>query len=174
MVFWLRSRRLATPMFVRSGFLLQAPERNKISWNRASSILLCRHEAGRRRPFRFSRLEIRAHVGLTGTAAMEITNFKDMYIAELQELVSVESQLSDALLRMARAAAHPTLKELLVHHRADHAHQQRHVCVQRRGERLGEHRRGERLRHPKRQCLQHRSVGEPADQRGDGRGRPRS
>ena len=27
-----------------------------------------------------------------GTIAMEINNFKDMYLAELQELVSVESQ----------------------------------------------------------------------------------
>jgi ferritin-like metal-binding protein YciE len=50
---------------------------------------------------------------------MEITNFKDMYIAELQELVSVEGQLLDALLRMAGAAAHPALKDLLVHHRAE-------------------------------------------------------
>jgi ferritin-like metal-binding protein YciE len=50
---------------------------------------------------------------------MEIRNFKDMYLAELQELVSVEAQLADALLRMAGAAAHSALKELLVHHRAE-------------------------------------------------------
>ncbi|MDB5636966.1 MAG: hypothetical protein JWP51_1874 [Bradyrhizobium sp.] len=50
---------------------------------------------------------------------MEIRNFKDMYLAELQELASVEEQLSDALLRMAGAATHPTLKRLLVHHRAE-------------------------------------------------------
>jgi ferritin-like metal-binding protein YciE len=54
-----------------------------------------------------------------GMTAMEINNFKDMYIAELQELVSAESQLSDALLRMAGAAAHPALKDLLLHHRAE-------------------------------------------------------
>ena len=48
---------------------------------------------------------------------MKINNFRDMHIAELQELVSVESQLSDALLRMAGAAAHPALKDLLLHHR---------------------------------------------------------
>jgi ferritin-like metal-binding protein YciE len=54
-----------------------------------------------------------------GIAAMEINNFKDMYIAELQELESVESQLADALLRMAGAAAHPALKDLLVHHRGE-------------------------------------------------------
>src|SRR5438045_9435681 len=41
-----------------------------------------------------------------------------MYLAELQELVSVESQLADALLRMAGAATHPALKDLLIHHRA--------------------------------------------------------
>jgi hypothetical protein len=33
---------------------------------------------------------------------MEISNFKDMYLAELQELVSVEGQLADALLRDKR------------------------------------------------------------------------
>src|SRR5258707_10088070 len=50
---------------------------------------------------------------------MEISNFKDMYIAELQELVSVESQLADVLLRMAGAAAHPALKDLLIHHHGE-------------------------------------------------------
>jgi ferritin-like metal-binding protein YciE len=54
-----------------------------------------------------------------GIATMEIRNFSDMYIAELQELVSVESQLADALLRMAGAASHPALKRLLLHHRAE-------------------------------------------------------
>jgi ferritin-like metal-binding protein YciE len=48
---------------------------------------------------------------------MKINHFRDMYVAELQELVSVESQLSDALLRMAGAAAHPALKDLLLDHR---------------------------------------------------------
>jgi ferritin-like metal-binding protein YciE len=50
---------------------------------------------------------------------MEITNFKDMYIAELQELVSVEDQLAEGLLRMAGVASHPALKEALIHHREE-------------------------------------------------------
>jgi ferritin-like metal-binding protein YciE len=50
---------------------------------------------------------------------MEIGSFKDMFVAELQELTSVEGQLADALLRMAGAASHPALKRLLVHHRAE-------------------------------------------------------
>jgi ferritin-like metal-binding protein YciE len=50
---------------------------------------------------------------------MEISNFKDMYLAELQELVSVEAQLADALLRMAAAASHPALKDALVDHHAE-------------------------------------------------------
>jgi len=50
---------------------------------------------------------------------MEITNFKDMYVAELQELASVEAQLADALLRMAGAASNPALKRVLIHHRAE-------------------------------------------------------
>jgi ferritin-like metal-binding protein YciE len=54
---------------------------------------------------------------------MEISNFKDMYLAELQELVSVEEQLTDALLRMAAAASHPALKDALVDHHAETAAQ---------------------------------------------------
>jgi ferritin-like metal-binding protein YciE len=50
---------------------------------------------------------------------MEISTFKDMFLAELQELVDVEAQLADALLRMAGAASHPALKRVLVHHRAE-------------------------------------------------------
>src|SRR5215831_4021023 len=38
---------------------------------------------------------------------MQIIHFKDMYIAELQELVSMEGQLTDELSRMAAAASHP-------------------------------------------------------------------
>ncbi len=48
---------------------------------------------------------------------MQITSFKDMYIAELQELTSLEGQLVDALQRMAEAASHPSLKNALMHHR---------------------------------------------------------
>jgi ferritin-like metal-binding protein YciE len=54
-----------------------------------------------------------------GIALMKITSFNDSYIAELQELASVESQLSDVLLRIAGAAVHPALKALLLHHRAE-------------------------------------------------------
>jgi ferritin-like metal-binding protein YciE len=50
---------------------------------------------------------------------MEISNFKDMYLAELQELASVEAQLAEALLRMAGAATHPALKRVFIHHRAE-------------------------------------------------------
>ena len=50
---------------------------------------------------------------------MEITNFKDMYLSELQELASVESQLADSLLHMAEVASHPALKNALLHHREE-------------------------------------------------------
>ena len=50
---------------------------------------------------------------------MEISNFKDMYLAELQELVSVEEQLAEALLRMAAAASHAALKDALVDHHGE-------------------------------------------------------
>jgi ferritin-like metal-binding protein YciE len=48
---------------------------------------------------------------------MEISNFKDMYLAEVQELASVEAQLADALQRMAEVASHPELKSAFVRHR---------------------------------------------------------
>lgn len=48
---------------------------------------------------------------------MQITTFKDMYIAELQELANMEKQLGEALLLMSKVAAHPSVKEALQHHR---------------------------------------------------------
>jgi len=48
---------------------------------------------------------------------MQITTFKGMYLAELQELVSMESQLADAMFRMAQAAMHPSLKKAFIAHR---------------------------------------------------------
>jgi len=50
---------------------------------------------------------------------MEISSFMDMYVAELQELTSVEEQLADSLLRLAEMASHPALKSALVHHRGE-------------------------------------------------------
>ena len=50
---------------------------------------------------------------------MKITNFKDMYIAELQEMVSMEGQLADELPRMAEVATHRSLKRVLTHHREE-------------------------------------------------------
>jgi len=47
---------------------------------------------------------------------MQITTFKDMYIAELQELVSMEAQVGAALLRMSTVAAHPALAHVLASH----------------------------------------------------------
>ena len=44
---------------------------------------------------------------------MEIATFKDMYIAELQELVDAEEQLTESLLRLASVASRPELKETL-------------------------------------------------------------
>lgn len=48
---------------------------------------------------------------------MQIASFKDMYIAELQELASMERQMGEALLRMHGVASHPSLKEALQRHR---------------------------------------------------------
>jgi len=50
---------------------------------------------------------------------MKISTFKDMYIAELQELFSVEAQLSEALLEMAEVASNKALKDALASHREE-------------------------------------------------------
>jgi len=50
---------------------------------------------------------------------MKITTFKDMYIAELQELFSVEVQLSEFLLEMAEVASNGALKDALIRHREE-------------------------------------------------------
>ena len=47
---------------------------------------------------------------------MELATFRDMFIAELQELVSVEEQLTECLQRMEDAASHPALKDALARH----------------------------------------------------------
>ena len=47
---------------------------------------------------------------------MQINNIEDMYVAELQELFSMEGQLADALHKMAEVASHPFLKSALLHH----------------------------------------------------------
>ena len=48
---------------------------------------------------------------------MQIESFKDMYIAELQELADMERQLSETLLFMPGVASHPSLKNALTRHR---------------------------------------------------------
>jgi ferritin-like metal-binding protein YciE len=53
------------------------------------------------------------------TMVMEITNFKELYIAELQELISVEQQLGTALGQMAEAASHSSLKDAFRQHRQE-------------------------------------------------------
>lgn len=45
---------------------------------------------------------------------MQITSFKDMYTAELQELRSLEVQLDEMLLRLTEMATHRSLKDLLI------------------------------------------------------------
>jgi ferritin-like metal-binding protein YciE len=57
---------------------------------------------------------------------MNVTSFRDLYIAELQEIQSVEGQLIEALPRMADVAGHPELKQGIQTHleetRAQHRH----------------------------------------------------
>jgi ferritin-like metal-binding protein YciE len=50
---------------------------------------------------------------------MQISSFKAMYIAELQELASMERQLGEALQLMSKAASHPSLKDALTRHQQE-------------------------------------------------------
>ena len=48
---------------------------------------------------------------------MRIKTFEEFYVAELQELASVENQLGELLLEMAEVASSPALKDALAKHR---------------------------------------------------------
>ena len=50
---------------------------------------------------------------------MEIKSFQDMYVAELQELASMERQLADTLLWAAEIASRGELKQALADHREE-------------------------------------------------------
>ena len=47
---------------------------------------------------------------------MNVTDFRQMYVTEIQELRSVEAQLVDALPKMAEVANHPELKQAIQSH----------------------------------------------------------
>jgi ferritin-like metal-binding protein YciE len=50
---------------------------------------------------------------------MEITSLKDLYVTELQELMSMETQLGPTLKRLEAAAVHPSLKEAFGEHQKE-------------------------------------------------------
>lgn len=72
---------------------------------------------------------------------MQIKDFRDMYIVELQELVSMESQIDIALKRMADATSHPSLKRELVRHRGETKEQSKRLqsILQNHGAKLRAH-----------------------------------
>src|SRR5215831_11211810 len=72
---------------------------------------------------------------------MQIKNFKDMYIAELQELANMESQIDIALKRMADASSHPSLKRELLRHRTETKEQSKRLqsIMQNHGAKLRAH-----------------------------------
>ena len=47
---------------------------------------------------------------------MNVNDFRQMYVTELQELRSVEAQLTGALPKMAEVANHPELKQAIQSH----------------------------------------------------------
>src|SRR5947207_13279270 len=72
---------------------------------------------------------------------MQIRNFREMYIAELQELVSVESQLDAVLKHLTDAASHPSLKKELMRHRTETKEQSKRLqsMLQNHGAKLRAH-----------------------------------
>jgi ferritin-like metal-binding protein YciE len=54
---------------------------------------------------------------------MKIRSLEDMYIAELQELASVERQMAECLVQVANRTSHPVLKSTLLDRRAESATQ---------------------------------------------------
>jgi ferritin-like metal-binding protein YciE len=76
-----------------------------------------------------------------GGSAMQIKNLKDMYVIELQELANMESQLDEALKRMADAATHPALKKELMRHREETKEQSKRLqsILQNHGAKLRAH-----------------------------------
>ena len=51
-----------------------------------------------------------------GLFSLNLDSFDDLYVAQLQDLYSAETQLVDALPKMAAAAAHPELKQAFLNH----------------------------------------------------------
>jgi len=58
---------------------------------------------------------------------MQIESLQDMYIAELQELASVERQMAECLARVGERASHPTLKNALLDYREETATQEKRL-----------------------------------------------
>jgi ferritin-like metal-binding protein YciE len=73
---------------------------------------------------------------------MEIKSFKDLYIADLQELADVERQLTESLPRVANAASHAALKNALLEHRQETESQKERLelLLQKHGASPKEHR----------------------------------
>jgi ferritin-like metal-binding protein YciE len=68
----------------------------------------------------------RAAPGNAGAGTMQIANFRDMYFAELQELLSVEDQLAEVLPLIAEVVSQQELKSsLLQHHHETHGQKHR-------------------------------------------------
>jgi ferritin-like metal-binding protein YciE len=72
---------------------------------------------------------------------MEIESLEHLYIAELQELASVERQLAECLARVAKSASHPALRNTLLDHREETERQNDRLesILEKRGANPSEH-----------------------------------
>jgi ferritin-like metal-binding protein YciE len=95
----------------------------EIAWaRRKSTFARCHHKLAEGRPY----------------ADQE---FQGQYVIELQELANMESQLDEALKRMADAATHPALKKELMRHREETKEQSKRLqsILQNHGAKLRAH-----------------------------------
>jgi ferritin-like metal-binding protein YciE len=58
---------------------------------------------------------------------MTISSLKNLYLAELEALASMEAQLAEALQRMGQAASNPKLREALLRHREETVQQRQRL-----------------------------------------------
>jgi ferritin-like metal-binding protein YciE len=73
--------------------------------------------------------------------AMQISKFKEMYLAELQEMANAEDQMAEVMSRLSEAASHHALKSVLLRHAKQALAQKQRIAsiLQKHGAKPGAH-----------------------------------
>ena len=72
---------------------------------------------------------------------MQISKFKEMYLAELQEMANAEDQMAEVMSRLSEAASHHALKSVLLRHAKQALAQKQRITsiLQKHGAKPGAH-----------------------------------